>query len=178
MKRQFFLAAAIVCASGVAQATTSFGSYLNNGVNTIDISLPKVSPGGLFQEDVTFSLRATSNVIGSLSGVTGDVTLIEVTAQRFSEQGTSPVISVTPTEVGDLSTFNLGQLWAPTNMGFETGLYTLSLSGIKAAGVSSLRLSLNVSSVPEPTVWAMFALGLAGLAGTHRAKKWNGRRPD
>jgi hypothetical protein len=169
MKFQFCLAAAMVLVSGMAQASTNFPSILSEGVNTIDISLAGAGDT-LFQEDVLFTLGKTSQVTGTLSSVNGAVTLLGVRAQRFSEMGNSPIIQVTPVDVGGSSTFDLGKLMAPTGIGFESGLYTLSLSGLTAAGETGLRLSLNVSSIPEPATWGMLALGMVGVAGVRRAK--------
>lgn len=169
MKFQFCLSAAMVLASGVAQATTNFSSILREGVNTIDISLANAG-GTLFQEDVLFTLGKTSQVTGTLRGVNGAAALLGVRAQRFSEMGTSPIIQVTPVNVGGSSTFDLGQLWAPTGIGFETGLYTLTLSGLSDVGATGLQLSLNVTLIPEPSTWGMLALGLVGVAAARRAK--------
>jgi hypothetical protein len=178
MRLEFCVAAAIACASGLSQAATNRTAVsLANGINTIDVTLNSAA-GTFFQEDVPFVLEAPSNVKGTLIGISGGATLLAVTAQRFSEMGNSPLISGTPTQVGNLSTFDLGQLWAPTLISFETGLYTLSLSGVKDAAVSSLRLTLDVSTIPEPSTWAMLALGLAGLAWLQRTKRTDGAKSD
>lgn len=176
MKIKFYLASTIAFASAVAQATTGFSHQLSDGINTISIGL--INDGGTsFQEDVMFTLANTSKVTGTLTGVSGLATLSSVSALHFTESGNAPLIQTTPIRVGDSYTFDLGQLWAPEPgmVGFDSGLYTLYLSGFRSAGVTGLQLSLNVTSVPEPSTWVMLALGFAGLAGVNRVKKLDGK---
>jgi hypothetical protein len=152
-------AAALTVFSMAAQAATNLGS-IGPGEHAVDISLP--TPGaGVFNETLSFSLDSYSHVTGTLSGGT----VLGVSYQRFSEMGNIPVVKVTPTG----STFDLGLLVAPTGIGFESGLYTLNLSGLlDKPAATSMRLTLNVTAVPEVSTWSMLALGLVGIAAVRR----------
>jgi hypothetical protein len=167
MKLKMLMAAAIACASLTAQAANDFG-LLNGSKPFLDISLTSLA-GGTFSETVTFTLPATSNVTGTLIGLGGQASLLDLSYQRFSEINPKPPTRVAVVQVGDVSTFNFGQLSAPSGIGFDSGMYTLNLVGQAAAGVSSVRLSL--SAVPEASTWAMWALGLVGVAAVGRARR-------
>lgn len=172
MKYSLVLAAAAIFASGASHAVTSFPGALKPGSNTIAIDVPIATH---FDEAITFSLTESSNVSGTIGSLAGSVSLLDVHVQRFSETGDTPLVSVTPSNVGGVATFNLGQLWAPTGFGFESGLYTLSLSGLKPSGATALNLSLNVTPVPEPSSWALLGLGLVGLAFVQQTRM---KKPD
>jgi hypothetical protein len=152
-------AAALTVFSVAAQAATNLGS-IGPGEHAFDISL-SASGTGAFNETLSFSLASSSHVTGALPGGT----VLGVSYQRFSEMGNIPVVKVTP--VG--STFDLGLLAAPTGIGFESGLYTLNLSGLlDNPAATSMRLTLNVTAVPEVSTWSMLVLGLGGMAAVRR----------
>jgi hypothetical protein len=155
-----WVAAAALTVCGVAaQAANNLGA-IGPGEHVFDISLS--TPGtAVFAETLSFSLASSSHVTGALSG--GSV--LGVSYQRFSEMGNIPVVKVTP--VG--SAFDLGLLVAPIGVGFESGLYTLNLSGLlDNPAATSMRLTLNVTAVPEVSTWSMLALGLGGMAAVRR----------
>lgn len=163
MKLQICVALAMAAACGVTQAATNFGT-LNDGDNTGDVGL---TGSVFFEETVTFNLNSTRNVSGSFRALDGNPSLLEMTVQRFSEDSNSPLVNVVPTEIDGGYTFDLGQLWAPDAPGYDTGLYTLSMTGLKG-GASSVRLSLNVSAVPEPSSLVLLAVAVAGAAAIRR----------
>ena len=169
MKFTYILAATLCCAGSASIAAPGFSSPLNSGPNTIIINTPT---GTFFDEEITFSLTESSDVSGVIGASIGNVSLFGVYIQRFSESGDTPRVSVTPSNSGGVGAFNLGQLWAPNSnyIGFESGLYTLSLSGLKPSSAPALYLSLNVTPVPEPSSWALLGMGLAGLVFLQRAK--------
>lgn len=168
MTTKVWVAAAIAFASWSAQGATSLGQ-LPPGVSDFSVSFANTS-GLTFNEQLTFSLGADSRVKGLLFGQGDSVNLLSVSIQRFSESGNAPVVSVTPKPVGDGFAFDLGDLSVPSGIGFDSSLYTLSLSGVRGTGATGLSLALNVTAVPESATWSLMALGLVGLAGVRRAQ--------
>ena len=72
--------------------------------------------------------------------------------------------------LGDTSTFAVVST-GPTLVNFDwTGVTTIYIKGLSEEAVFD---DLSVSSVPEPSTWAMMLIGFAGLgyAGYRRAKK-------
>jgi hypothetical protein len=155
------LATALLWACCAAQAATALGT-VTSGSYTADIVLDS-SP--TFVQDVTFTLNQPSVVTGTLDGVS---LLTGASALRFTEMGSAPIDG---TVSGN--SFKLGLLPAPVGIGFDSGFYTLSLSGLAKAGVSSLKLTLNVTpaAVPELQSWALMALGLVGVAAVARRQR-------
>jgi PEP-CTERM motif len=70
-----------------------------------------------------------------------------------------------------VASFDFGELWAPSGVGFDSGFYTVSLSGLATEGLSSLKLNINVSAVPEASSWVLMGLGLAGVAAVGRRRR-------
>ena len=176
MKYSVCLAVLIACTSGLTHAATSFPNVLNEGVHTQTFS----ATGPFFDENITFTLAQDSIVTGSFNAESGNILLLSVGVPLYTPQNDG----VTSSDFGILedsstaaettryefsgNSFSLGMLPGQT-MG--SGTYTFSFSGFKPAAVNSIGISLNVAPVPEPSTWAMLALGLVGVAGISASKR-------
>jgi hypothetical protein len=154
-------AAALTVFSVAAQAASHFGA-LGPGEHVLDIMLTDPS-SPLFEEQVSFTLNQGSQVKATLTGVT----LSAVSYRDFTEAGGTQLVSVKSTMDAAGSAFDLGALRG--GIGFDPTSYNLQLSGlVNAPGATTVRMTLKVSAIPETSTWAMFALGMAGLAAVGR----------
>ncbi|HWY80926.1 MAG TPA: PEP-CTERM sorting domain-containing protein [Roseiarcus sp.] len=169
---------AILC-SPAAHATTitvqNLGPILNDSVSFPSTKTP--GAGQTFQDFFEFTLPTAEYITASMSlsgpipdqipAGTGELTLSTWT----STMGGIPLGSVI--EQATVSAPSLGGesavVGSATPFGdFEqAGTYFVEVSG--TSGLGSLRLAIdgNVTTlaVPEPSTWAMFGIGFAGLAG-------------
>ncbi len=166
MIRLGMVAAVFAATSMVAQAAPTSLGLLAPGTYTFDIPL-SLAGTGIISDQFSFTLGQSSQVSGTLTGVDS---VREMRADRFSEMGNVPPVFATTSVTGGVAAFDFGALSAPSGVGFDSGFYTVTLSGLADGGVSSLKLNLQVSSVPEASSWALMALGLGGLVAVARRR--------
>ena len=93
---------------------------------------------------------------------------------RLSTSGSSSNVGATPTSLGDFSTL-LGTYSSSTDAGWVTQTYNFSggstgriafrfvVADVATAGNYMGLDNVNITTVPEPATYALFALGLAGV---------------
>jgi hypothetical protein len=180
VKSLAILGVAVLC-SPAADATTitvqNLGSILNDSVSFPNTKTP--GSGKTFEDFFEFTLPTAEYITASMS-ISGPIadqipagkgTLVLST--WTSTSAISPFIpSGTLIEQATVSTPSLGGQTAvvgsfsPFGDLEEAGTYFVEVSG--TSGLGSLRLAVdgNVTTlaVPEPSTWAMFGIGFAGLA--------------
>lgn len=195
----FFLAMAFITTSANATLITSSGDVALTGATTITFSEQAFSTSPSFTfGDVTFdalgsnSLRLQNNPCSSVcvpntgpilsnqtSGTSGTGFTVDfassVSAFGFGAAAMNSALSVSAFDSLNnlIETFN----FSGSCCGFQFG-------GISAAGISSLLVSTSDliafdnfmyvsenTAVPEPTVLALFVIGLAGIGASRKKRK-------
>jgi hypothetical protein len=172
---------AILCAPA-ALATTitvqNLGSILNDSVSFPNTKTP--GAGKTFEnffefttgEYVTASMSISGPLMDQVPAGTGELSLYTWT----STSGSAPFIPIgTLIEQATLSAPSLGGQTAvvgsftPFGDYEQAGNYFVEVSGTSGLGGLKLAIDGNVTAVaggvPEPSTWAMFGIGFAGLAG-------------
>jgi hypothetical protein len=171
---------AILCSPGAHAAAitvTDLGQILNDSVSFPSTKTPGSS--GMFQdyfeftlptaEYITASMSLSGPVVDQIPAGTGKLTL-----STWTSGGVSPDIPL-----GGL--IEQAIVSAPSSLGGESavvgsatpfgdfeqaGKYFVEVSGTSGLGKLNLAIDGNVTTlaVPEPSTWAMFGIGFAGLA--------------
>jgi hypothetical protein len=168
---------AILCSSA-ADATTitvqNLGSILNDSISFPSTKTP--GGGGTFEDFFEFTLPTAEYITASMSisgpisyqvpAGTGELTLSTWT----STVGGIPLGSVieqamvsAPSSGGQSAVVGSG---TPFGDYEAAGNYFVEVSGTSGLGTLRLAIDGNVTTlaVPEPSTWAMFGIGFAGLA--------------
>ena len=183
------LGVAILC-SPAAHATTitvvNLGSILNDSVSFPNTKTP--GSGQTFEDFFEFTLPTAEYITASMSisgPVSDQIPVGKGTLSLFtwtSTSGSAPFIPLgTLIEQAMVSAPSLGGQTAvvgtftPFGDFEQAGTYFVEVSG--TSGIGSLRLAVdgNVTTlpVPEPSTWAMFGIGFAGLAAVGFRRRAN-----
>ncbi|MFG6447404.1 FxDxF family PEP-CTERM protein [Roseateles sp. BYS180W] len=160
-------AAALTLVAGVASATSyNLGTFNGPGTASFDST---VNPGGLFQDDYSFTLGQQSWVAASVTNVFFQFGLTEfnyISNFTVTLNGTPVPISTSVVGTNVLVQTAAGV----TNLG--AGSYVLSVAGVNNnAGTVSYGGNLAVTPVPEPESMALMLSGLVGVAYMRRRQK-------
>ena len=183
------LGVAILC-SPAAHATTitvnNLGSILNDSVSFPNTKTP--GSGQTFEDFFEFTLPTAEYITASMSisgPVSDQIPAGKGTLSLFtwtSTSGSAPFIPLgTLIEQAMVSAPSLGGQTAvvgtftPFGDFEQAGTYFVEVSG--TSGIGSLKLAVdgNVTTlpVPEPSTWAMFGIGFAGLAAVGFKRRAN-----
>src|ERR1700761_3273444 len=172
---------AAICSSS-ARATTinvqNLGSILNDSVSFPNTKTP--GSGKTFEDFFEFTLPTAEYITASMSISGPKVDQIPAGEGKLmlstwtSTSSASPFVPLgTLIEEADVSAPSLGGQTAvvgtftPFGDYEQAGTYFVEVSG--TSGLGSLKLAVDgnvttLSAVPEPSTWAMFGIGFAGLA--------------
>jgi hypothetical protein len=184
------LGIAAVCSSA-AQATTisvqNLGSILNDSVSFPNTKTP--GSGKMFEDFFEFTLPTAEYITASMS-ISGPVS-DQIPAGKgtltlsswTSTSSASPFIPLgSMIEQAMVSAPSLGGQTAvvgtftPFGDYEQAGTYFVEVAG--TSGLGSLKLAVDgnvtsLSAVPEPSTWAMFGIGFAGLAAVGFKRRGN-----
>ena len=171
------LGVAILCSPAAHAATiVDLGPILNDSVSFPSTKTPGL--GQTFEDFFEFTLPTAEYITASmsLSGPMKDQIPAgkgELTLSTWTSGGVSPVIPVGsvielaivsgPSSGGETAVVGTA---TPFGDYEQAGKYFVEVSGTSGAGKLMLAVDGNVTTlaVPEPSTWAMFGIGFAGLA--------------